>query len=311
MEAFNRTLNNEYSKLGELVSTNFNDSGTSFVECIKRAAETDGSAMWFILIPFAHVLISGLLTWSAVLEGEVTKEGKMEMSHLMSYMFVSVGCVCYIVGAGLTLYFELGGVHDQYTILAQDTFYARSEFVERHLLIPMMAYQFWNTINCFVYKEFCHKTMILHHAAVVFLTIICFSPFLHPEGFFYLGMAEVTNIPLTWMDVCIKKPEWKDRWPFLHDLSQLTFAVTFIGIRLVFWMIRAIPVWCDLSGMLLIGNVRSYPVAVGFIVISGVLTVLQFIWGKMIIITLVSEVCALLSGKRSEKVATTKIKKLQ
>jgi hypothetical protein len=219
----------------------------------------------------------------------------MAVSHLFSYLIVSTLACTYISFAGLTLMMGLFGVDEQ-TVIAQNMFYARSPFVERHLLMPMFAYQFWNTMTSFTYKSLCNKTMILHHSATAALQVIGFLPFLHSECFFFIGLAEVTNIPLSWIDACDAKPEWKEQWPNLHSLCQATFASLFLSIRVIIWSFRAIPVWYKLYHLWVAGGVRNNTVAVGFFIISFVLSALQIKWSKVILTLGIGEVKKLMSG---------------
>ena len=275
-------------------------SSANVANLLERAAAHDELAMWMKFIPVAYVAVIAALKLCGVMRGETTKKG-MDMTHLLSFMVVSMVCVCWTAGAGLALYFEWFGVHDQYTVLAKDMFYARSDFVEKHLLIPMGAYQVYNTAMCFMYNEQFDTTMIVHHTVVVVLQLIGFSPFLHAEAFFFIGMAEITNIPLTWMDICKKRPEWRKRWPTAHTLCQLVFALSFIIIRMILWPIRAIPVWYNLGNLMLSGACRSKAVAVGFIIISSILTVMQMVWGKKIVRIFIAGCKEALEGGKEKK----------
>lgn len=251
-------------------------------ELVEQAAEHEELKLWLYFAPIAYFVLIAALKWLEIVRGQTTKKG-MDMAHLIAFMAVSMVMVCWTAGAGLALYFGWFGVHDQSTILVKDTFYARSIFVEKHLLIPMGVYQVYNTAMCFLYEELFDTTMVLHHTVVVLLQLIGFSPFLHSEAFFFIGIAEITNIPLTWMDICKKKPEWRKRWPTTHTLCQLVFAISFILIRMILWPIRAVPVWHKLINLMLTGECRSTAVALGFIIISGILTVMQIVWGKKIV----------------------------
>lgn len=252
------------------------------ISLLERLLATEGSLEWFVAIPVCYAVLIAVFTQLGWWKGEKSVRGGMEMSHMVSFMAVSLYCCVYISMAGLTLYMGYFGVDEQYTMLTENVFYARSAFVEKHLLMPMFCYQFWNTVTCFLYKEMFNPTMIMHHTATCMLQVLGFLPFLHSECFFFIGLAEITNIPLTYMDLCKCKPEWKERWPNLYSLNQLVFAITFLAIRVVIWPIRAIPVWWNLALLLYEGKARNDTVAYGFILISSILSVMQVMWGKKI-----------------------------
>lgn len=249
---------------------------------LSRLLATEGFTTWFVAIPVCYALLITIFSKLGWWKGEKSVRGGMEMSHVVAFMAVSLYCCAYISMAGLTLYLGLFGVDEQYTLLTQNMFYARSIFVEKHLLMPMFCYQFWNTIQCFLYRELLSPTMIMHHSATCILQVLGFLPFLHSECFFFIGLAEITNIPLTIMDLCKCRPEWRERWPNLYSLNQLLFAIAFLAIRVVIWPIRAIPVWWNLAILLSQGQARNETVAYGFIAISSVLSIMQIMWGKKI-----------------------------
>ena len=164
-------------------------------ELVAKVSAYDELTLWLCFVPMAYFAMIAALKLYGTMPRETTKKG-MDMTHLLSFMAVSMIMVCWTAGAGLTLYFQWFGVQDQYTVLALDTFYARSVFVEKHLLIPMGVYQLYNTAMCFLYNELFDTTMILHHSVVVILQLIGFFPFLHSEAFFFIGVSEITNIRL-------------------------------------------------------------------------------------------------------------------
>lgn len=264
--------------------------------CLGKVIATEGFITWFVGVPVCYTFSIMVFTRLGWWKGEKSVRGEMKMTHLMSFMLVSLICCIYISVAGLMLYLGLFGVDEQYTILMHNKFYARSTFVERHLLTPMFCYQVWNTLNCFLYNELFSPMMIMHHAATCMLQVLGFLPFLHSECFFFIGIAEITNLPLTWMDVCKAKPEWKERWPNAYSLNQLVFAIAFLSIRVVIWPMRAIPVWWELGGLLAAGQVRNETVAYGFIAISSVLSVMQVMWGHKIASIALYNIKLLLAG---------------
>lgn len=100
-----------------------------------------------------------------------------------------------------------------------------------------LGYQIWSIpMGLFVVNE--NAQMIFHHLGVVFAaTLGAFSTF----GFrywlpFFFGVFEISSIPLAAINTFNDHREAKTKYPLLHNLSRISFFVSFLYIRIYLWL---------------------------------------------------------------------------
>ena len=124
--------------------------------------------------------------------------------------------------------------------------------------------------------------MIGHHFVTGSLAYFGLHPYLHYYGMYYFGIAELTNIPLTIMDVFKYFKHWAERYPSINGTVRTTFGVSFIILRLILWPIYSYPFWVGSLSMLYNGTAHSSFVVAYFLLANLFLTGLQFLWGSKI-----------------------------
>jgi hypothetical protein len=255
----------------------------SYVKYFNHIMELEGAAFWMLGIPFFYVMLFCVMSVFGWYNGETTKRG-MPLKHFYSYLFSGFLSCSYIAGAGLVLYFKLLGVDDLYTVLAENTVYAQSEFVEKHIFLPMFAYQLYNLVYSMCWKETRELTMLIHHLFACIVALSAMEPFLQFDGYFFFGMAELTNVPLTWIDLSkVQASELSTKYPIIHGLMMALFVLLFIGIRGVMWPFKVIPVIYHLRVLINEGLIHSEAIAYGFMLATACLTALQLVWCRKII----------------------------
>ena len=131
------------------------------------------------------------------------------------------------------------------------------------------------------------EAMIGHHFVTGSLAYFGLHPYLHYYGMFYFGIAELTNIPLTIMDVFKYFKHWADKYPTLNSIIRTTFGVSFILLRLIMWPILSAPFWEGSLTMLYNGTAHSPFVVAYFLAANLFLTGLQFLWGQKIVSSII------------------------
>ena len=124
----------------------------------------------------------------------------------MAFMITAGACVTYLGVAGVVGYLSLFGVDcfgdfEKSAEGRDPTFYGRSDFVDNHMIYPMISYQGWNLLYTLVNADQFSWNMVGHHGVTGLLAYFGLSPYLHCYGLFFFGIAELTNIPLTFVDV--------------------------------------------------------------------------------------------------------------
>ena len=127
-----------------------------------------------------------------------------------------------------------------------------------------------------------NSIVVGHHLVTGTLAYFGLNPYLQYYGLFYMGVAEFTNIPLTFVDVFKYLPEAAKKFSFLNEASRIIFALAFIALRLVYWPIMSYDFWTGSINLLQTGNAHSNFVVTFFLVANLFLTGLQFLWGSKI-----------------------------
>lgn len=115
----------------------------------------------------------------------------------------------------------------------------------------MFFFQGWNLLLCFLLADLREMTMVVHHSLVVILAYMGMHPYVHAAAMFFFGVAEVTNVPLTVIDVFKYLPALKQAYPQVNEAMRAVFAVLFIALRLVVWPYYCYPFWVRSAQLLL------------------------------------------------------------
>jgi hypothetical protein len=236
--------------------------------------------VWFFLVPatffFFVFLFRALNLWEAK-----TRRGSRG-SDIMAFEIVAGLCVTYLAVVGVISWFKLNPDWD-YDEIEADHKYGRSQFVEDHLIAPMIAYQGWNVVLCLLNADLRDPAMIGHHIATGSLAYFGLHPYVHYYALFFFGFSELTNIPLTMVDIFKYFPELKDNMSIVNEVCRVTFAVSFIAIRIIMWPIVSYQFWLDSFDLLQTGAAHSNFVVGVFLGANIFLTGLQFLWGSKIV----------------------------
>jgi len=259
---------------------------------------TANTTAWFVGIPVAFIALCGLFKQLNAFPG-VARRGT-DLNVIMAFEIVAGFCVVWVALAGCYLFFNINnnGIYAQLDS-GDNRVYNSHDFVQDQLAIPMMFFQGWNLLLCFIISDLRDITMIIHHFLVTILAYMGCFPYIHLEASFFFGVAELTNIPLTIIDVFKYLPGLKKNYPAVNEAMRSIFAVLFIILRLIMWPLQCWNFWMS-SGVLIAKHFQlsameatltqflSYKItvmphsifAVMFFVIANLmLTALQFYWG--------------------------------
>lgn len=241
--------------------------------------------LWFIGTPvvwFALVKLFRALDWWKF----PTRKGA-RTSDIMAFEIVAGISVTYLGVAGLILHYGWFGTEADSALLHGDMMYGKSQWFIDHLIYPMVTFQLWNVVLCLFTPDLNVIEMLAHHLITASLGYfgLCKSGYLHGNGVFFFGIAELTNIPLTMYD-CFKymKPaKWAEKYSFMHNLSQYGFAASFVVLRLIVWPRYSWAFWKESLALLQNGKGHSNFVIGTFLFANVFLTFLQFFWGYKIV----------------------------
>jgi hypothetical protein len=202
-------------------------------------------------------------------------------SDIMAFEIVAGLCVTYLGVVGTLAMFHLYPEFDM-TELEKNKFYGQAQFVEDHLIMPMLSYQGWNVLLCLVNADLRDPAMIGHHIATFSLAYFGLNPYVHYYALFFFGFAEMTNIPLTLVDIFKYFPDLKEKFSTINEICRISFALSFIVLRLIVWPYVSYGFWVGSLNLLQSGEAHSPLVVFVFLAANIFLTGLQFFWGSKI-----------------------------
>lgn len=236
---------------------------------------------WIAGVPVLHLVLTVVFRGLGLWKYPTAKKGTRS-SDMVAFLIAAGLAVTGLGIGGAIIWFKLFGVND-YDLLIHDKYYGRSIMVESLLSYPMLIYQGWNFICCVLINDLRDPFMIGHHFVTCLLAYFSLHPYLHYAALYFMGLAELSNIPLTLIEVFESFPALAATFPLVYELSRYTFVVSFLLLRIVFWLYYSIDFWQGSLSLLIQGTAHSNFV-VGFFLFSHVfLTGLQFFWGIKIL----------------------------
>ena len=219
----------------------------------------------------------------------VTKKGS-RVSDVVAFYIICFICILYISFFGIIGWFEIPIVYNNVNIAFDaypETIFSQSTFIENYLIYPMLVFQGWNLLLCFILNELNQVAMIIHHFIVV---LSCQGSlqlkFMQYYAIYLYGILELTNIFLTLMDVFKLFPKLISNFPEIYQMIRTCFVASFVIIRLI-----GLPYYIyffarDTLHLLTYPESRSNSISdryLWFILLSTVFMVLlQFYWGYLI-----------------------------
>ena len=211
---------------------------------------------------------------------ELTRKG-CRGSDIISFALVASMLICYVTVAGFLGFFNLYGVIDNEEIFT-DKFYAQSYYVENYLVYPMLIYRIWNLTVCLVLAEFRSPDAIGHHIVTGCLAYFGLAPYAQYYALFYFGVAELSSIPLSLMDMLKHLPDLAAKYPAAQNAAKGSFAVAFFIIRIFWWPFVSYELFLGCVDLFRTQKAHSSFVAGFFLFANMFLTFLQFYWGFLI-----------------------------
>eukprot|EP00904_Undaria_pinnatifida_P005341 jgi/Undpi1/1937/HiC_scaffold_12.g05324.m1 len=161
-----------------------------------------------------------------------------------------------------------------------------------------LAFQFYDLLATMVIGRLRKPEMLVHHTVS---TLMCYflmrDCYVHYFAIFFLGISEVSSIPLVFVDIFKFFPEVAARCEKANELARIAFAVLFIVLRVLYWPVIAGRHLWDTFGSMQAGTVHNAGVAGFFTACNLSLTLLQWYWGYLIL----RAVAKMLSDDKKEK----------
>ena len=147
----------------------------------------------------------------------------------------------------------------------------------------MLAYQLYNVICACTIADLRTPAFIGHHAMTALLSYFTLAPFVHYYALFFIGIAEATNFPLTFVDATKAFRSLRGAFPLANKFFRVSFALSFFAVRMIWWPIVSLDFWRLSLAALSEGKAHSTFVVGTFLVGNIFLTGLQFFWGFQLV----------------------------
>ncbi|KAJ1620678.1 TLC domain-containing protein [Pavlovales sp. CCMP2436] len=157
------------------------------------------------------------------------------------------------------------------------------------LALFQLGYQVFNTYMSTRDRD--GPIFIGHHIATGMLCFFALAPFLHVYAPFFLGITEVSTAVLCALAAFDKVPMGVPgmgvTFPVTTQVLGVTFALLFVGIRIVIWPWLSYVFWLDVFAVL---EAQVHPpiACYSFLVANAGLSLLQVMWLGEIITTAVA-----------------------
>jgi hypothetical protein len=237
---------------------------------------------WSIFIPSIHLL--ALLSFRYLnYFPQLTRKGSRS-SDIISIEITSTFCVIWFSIVGSIGYLNLFGYTDGNDLYEAGKFYGDSQFVRLNLITPMLVYQLWNLTACVIHNEYRDLPSLGHHIVTAGLAYCGFNPFAQYYALFYFGIAELTTIPLNFVNTFKNVPQLVQSYPTFYQQCRTVFAVSFLLIRTIWWPIVSYGLFVACVDLIRSETAHSVTVVCYFLFSNLFLTSLQFYWGYLIIV---------------------------
>lgn len=158
------------------------------------------------------------------------------------------------------------------------------------------SYQFWNLLMSLMRKE--GPVSLVHHGACMLLGIINCSCFNMYHLIYAGGVAEISTVILTFMDIFKLNPYLQEKYPSWNLAIRVTFCAAFLLLRVVIWLGVTFFMFSDMIKFAKEPKSFNQPwLHIGINTVAvALLTVIQMIWAQLVVRGIL-KVCGLSNEK--------------
>jgi len=151
----------------------------------------------------------------------------------------------------------------------------------RRICVQQLGYQiFCIVVGTLAGPPLNKPEMYAHHTFAGIAALLSLFPYAQYYTFFFGSLVEISNIPLTVMDIFRANREYIDSYPTVYLAAKLLFAVTFIPLRNALWVPFALQFTGDIYNLR--NRISFAGQAITYLAL-WFLSALQFIWGGLVV----------------------------
>eukprot|EP00326_Haptolina_ericina_P016885 CAMPEP_0181185802 /NCGR_PEP_ID=MMETSP1096-20121128/9701_1 /TAXON_ID=156174 ORGANISM="Chrysochromulina ericina, Strain CCMP281" /NCGR_SAMPLE_ID=MMETSP1096 /ASSEMBLY_ACC=CAM_ASM_000453 /LENGTH=156 /DNA_ID=CAMNT_0023274669 /DNA_START=437 /DNA_END=907 /DNA_ORIENTATION=- len=123
--------------------------------------------------------------------------------------------------------------------------------------------------------------LLAHHVITAALSVLGLHPvaFAHFYDLYFAGVAELSNVPLAFIEAGKLIPQLKDRCPRTSEAASIAFTASFFILRLLCWPTVSLFFWSDTIAHINEGTIHATSVAAFYLLSNTALTAMQLVWG--------------------------------
>lgn len=155
----------------------------------------------------------------------------------------------------------------------------------RRVLKVNLAFQVWDFFVSMIHPKLRVPEMFAHHFLAALLCWWSLSgPFCQYYSAFFMGVAELSSLPLVVVDLTSYYPEVDKLYPTLGLVNKVAFAFMFLAFRVYYWAKHALVFWADSVAALQAGTAHDTAIVVGTLLANVFFTLLQLFWTKRLVV---------------------------
>ncbi|CAM9402608.1 unnamed protein product [Pylaiella littoralis] len=246
----------------------------------KKVAEVvvgpSGVDLWRLEEPTLWYIV-GLLALHVVTREVFKRYGPFKSdAALFAHQVCSVVCIAHCAFWGIYYWFAEAGT-------VEDRLYGPT--VGAVVIGQVnLAFQFYDLLATVFVARLCKAEMVVHHTLATLMAYFLMRDcYVHYYAIFFLGISEVSSVPLVFVDLFKYFPDFAARFPDANHMLRISFALVFLVVRVFYWPIIAGRHLWDTFRSVQAGTVHNVGVVSFFTVCNLTLTLMQWYWGYLII----------------------------
>lgn len=213
----------------------------------------------------------------------LTKKGT-PIARLTAYNIVGTVACSYLslVGVRTFIWGDLSGILSQND---PEQFIYGSAADANILVATSTGYQMYNFIVSTTMTETRTPIGLVHHAATAMLGLwmLLDGPIVQFYGAYFVGVGEISSIPLGIVDMFKYNTGLQQRFPSTNAIFRVAFALSFIVVRCITWPLVTCHFISNAFVILQNAHARNYMQLVVFVVCNAGFCILQVYWGFAVV----------------------------
>ena len=179
---------------------------------------------------------------------------------------------------GVSLWFGLNGNSP----LTSEGPYMAHEKIQSFIILPMIAYQFWNLITVLLIDEYRTTFAIVHHITTIAVGVFAFYPSWLYYLTYFFGFTEVSTLFLCLSILSKRFKGFHEKYSFIASIFEGLFVLSFFAFRIFYYFYIIVDYWKE-SWQEMIKHDHRFGMHAFIFFCTLIITFLQLYFSKLII----------------------------